>query len=175
MSHRSIRSRLAMTSLAVALLATAPASAMPADPQGTAAKDPRQQDMYGSTVQAPKGNESRNVQDARGEAAAASSAQTPKEKAARTVQDARGEAAAGGGTGSAAPKSKPVLQGPPTWPMYPTPLPRPAQQQPIVVDDSDDIGLDLPVALLILAGTLAVGGGIAVAATKGRTRTRVAH
>jgi hypothetical protein len=176
MTHRSILSRLAITSLAVALLATAPASAMPTDPQGTAAKDPRQQDMHASTVQTPKENAGRTVQDARGEAAAGSSAQTPKEKAGRTVQDARGEAAAGGGTGSTGPVSKPALQGPPTWPAYPTPLPlpRPAPQ-PIATDGGDDIGLDLPVALLILAGTLAVGGGMAFAATKGRTRTRVAH
>jgi hypothetical protein len=172
MTHRNIRSRLAISSLAVALLATAPASAMPTDPHGTAAKDPRQRDMHASTVQTPKENAGRTVQDARGEAAAGSSMQTPKENAGRTVQDARGEAAAGGGTGSTGPASKPALQGPPTWPIHPTPLPRPAQQ-PIVTDGGDDIGVDLPVALLILAGTLAVGGGLAVAATRGRTR--VAH
>jgi hypothetical protein len=167
MTHRNILSRLAITSLAAALLATAPASAMPIGPQGTAATDKRQLDMHASTVHAPD--------DARGEAAAGSSVQTPKEKAGRTVDDARGEAAAGGGTGSTGPASKPALQGPPTWPMYPTPLPQPAQPQPIATDGGDDIGLDLPVALLILGGTLAVGGGMAVAATKVRTRTRVAH
>jgi hypothetical protein len=176
MTHRNTLSRLALTSLTVALLASAPASAMPTDPGGTAAKDPRQQDMYGSTVQSPSEKADRTVQDARGEAAAGSSGQTPKEKASRTVQDARGEAAAGGGTGSTGPVSKPALQGPPTWPMYPTPLPLPQPApQPVLTDGGDDIGLDLPVALLILAGTLAVGGGMAVVATKGRTRTRVAH
>ncbi len=176
MTHRNTLSRLALTSLTVALLATAPASAMPADPGGTGATYPRQQDMYGSTVQAPKETADRSVQDARGEAAAGSSAQTPKEKASRTVQDARGEAAAGGGTGSTGPVSKPALQGPPTWPMHPTPLPLPQPApQPVATDGGDDIGLDLPVALLILAGTLAIGGGMAVVATKGRTRTRVAH
>src|SRR4051812_48352691 len=62
MTHRSILSRLAITSLAVALLATAPASAMPIDPAGTAAKDPQQQDMHASTVHAPKAGSA--VQDA---------------------------------------------------------------------------------------------------------------
>ena len=35
--------------------------------------------------------------------------------------------------------------------------------------------MDLPVALLILTATLAAGGGIAVAASKGRASTRMAH
>jgi hypothetical protein len=151
MTHRSILSRLAVTSLAVALLATAPASAMPTDPQGFGASDAAQQDMHASTVQ------------------------PPKEKADSTVQDAQGEAAAsGGGTGSTAPAAEPTFPGPPTWPINPTPLPRPTQS-PAVTNGGDDIGLDLPVALLILAGTLALGGGMAVAASKVRANTRVAH
>lgn len=176
MTHRNTLSRLALTSLTVALLASAPASAMPTDPAGTAASEQRQQDMYGSTVQSPSERADRTVQDARGEAAAGSSGQTAKEQASRTVQDARGEAAAGGGTGSTGSVSKPALQGPPTWPMYPTPLPLPQPApQPVATDGGDDIGLDLPVALLVLAGALGVGGGMAVVATKGRARTRVAH
>ena len=147
MSHRSILSRLAITSLAAALLATAPATAMPTDPPGTGASDAAQLDMHASTVQPPD--------------------------KAQTL-DLRGEAAAGGGTGSAGPAHEAPLPGPPTWPANPTPLPRPVQQ-PIATDSGDDIGLDLPVALLILAGTLAVGGGMAVGATKVRARTRVAH
>jgi hypothetical protein len=147
MSHRNILSRLAITSLAAALLATAPASAMPTDPQGFGASDAAQRDMHASTVQ-------------------------PADKA--QTLDLRGEAAAGGGTGSTPPVAKGPFPGPPTWPAYPTPLPRPAQQ-PIATDGGDDIGLDLPVALLILAGTLAVGGGMAVGATQVRARTRVAH
>ena len=59
--------------------------------------------------------------------------------------------------------------------MHPTPLPPPVQQTPFVVESDDDIGLDLPVALLILAGTLALGGGMAVAALKARGRIRTAH
>ena len=148
MTHRSILSRLAITSLAVALLATAPASAMQSEPAGTSANDPRQLDMHASTVQ-------------------------PADEAPSV--DLRGEAAAGGGgTGSTGPAAKPSLPGPPTWPINPTPLPRPTQQ-PVATDGGDDIGVDLPVALLILAGTLAVGGGTAVALMKGRAPTRVAH
>jgi hypothetical protein len=146
MSHRNTLSRLAGVSLVAALFAASPASAMPTDPAGTGAKDPRQRDMHASTVQKPG------------------------------IADARGEAAAGGGTGGATggPVREPRVQGPPTWPMYPTPLPRP-EQQPIVVDSGDDIGLDLPVALVILAGALALGSGTAVAAMKVHGRTRVAH
>ena len=150
MSHRSILSKLAITSLAAALLATAPATAMVTEPPGTGASDAAQKDMHASTVQ------------------------PPKDQATGSVEDARGEAAAGGGTGSAGPVQEPPLLGPPTWPAHPTPLPRPVQQ-PIATDSGDDIGLDLPVALLILAGSLAVGGGVAVAALKVRDRTHVAH
>jgi hypothetical protein len=148
MTHRSILSRLAITSLAVALLATAPASAMPTGPHGTSTTDPRQQDMHASTVQ-PAG-------------------EVPS-------VDMRGEAAAGGGgTGSTGPAAQPSLPGPPTWPTNPTPLPRPTQQ-PVATDGGNDIDVDLPVALLILTGTLAVGGGAAFAVIKGRTPTGVAH
>jgi hypothetical protein len=149
MSHRSNLSRLAITSLAAALLATAPATAMQTDPPGTGASDAAQQDMHASTVQAPD--------------------------KAQTL-DLRGEAAAGGGTGSTGSATEPPLLGPPTWPANPTPLPLPRHvQQPVATDSGDDIGLDLPVALLILAGALGVGGGMAIAGTKVRARTRVAH
>ena len=151
MSHRRMLSRLAGLSLAAALVAASPASAMPAEPAGTGAK--AQQDMHASTVQ--------KQDDTQGSG----------------ITDARGEAAAGGGTAGASggPLREPRLQGPPTWPMHPTPLPPPVQQTPFVVESDDDIGLDLPVALLILAGTLALGGGMAVAALKARGRIRTAH
>jgi hypothetical protein len=153
--HRNILSRLAIASLAAALLAAAPASAMPTDPQGAAVQK-RQQDMHASTVH--------------------------KAKETTAPVGPQGEAAAsGGGTSggtSAGPSPKPRLQGPPTWPAYPTPLPRPAEQpvqQPVATDGGDDIGVDLPVALLIIAGTLALGGGMAVAAMKVRDHARTAH
>jgi hypothetical protein len=149
MSHRSTLSRLAIASLAAAALMTAPATAMPTDSQGsTTAQDPRQQDMHASTVQ-------------------------PADKAA-ALNDVRGEAAAGGGTGGGE-TGGPFVQGPPTWPAHPTPLPR-STQQPVVVDGDDGgIDVEVPVALLILAGTLALGGGMAAIAMKGRSGTHVAH
>lgn len=154
--HRRILSRLAIASLAAALLAAAPASAMPIGPQGAAVQQKQQQDVHASTVD--------------------------KAKDTTAPVAPQGEAAAsGGGTSggsSAGPVAKPRLQGPPTWPAYPTPLPRPAQQpvqQPVASDGGDDIGVDVPLALLIIAGTLALGGGMAVAAMKVRDHTRTAH
>ena len=125
---------------------------MPADPAGTEAKDPRQQDMHASTVHKQDDTQTSATADARGEAAAG-----------------------GGGTGATGgPVREPRLQGPPTWPMHPTPLPRPAPQT-VVVDGGDDVVLDLPVALLILMGSLALGGGMAAVALTARGRTRAAH
>jgi hypothetical protein len=174
MSHRSTLIRLAIASVATALVVAAPAAAMPIDPQGTALKDARQKDMHASTVQAPDGAAKTAVKDARGEASAAAGGTTTE----NAVKDARGEAAAGGGTGggkAGGPVREPGFQGPPTWPMYPTPLPKPAQQPVVATDGGDDIGIDVPVALLILAGALALGGGMAVAGMKARAHTRPAH
>jgi len=153
-THRRILRRLALASLAALCIGAPVASASPADPvgTGTTTQDPRQQDMHASTVQKP-------------------------DKVV-VVRDARGESAAGGGTtgGTAGgPVREPRVQGPPTWPENPTSLPQP-EQQPVATGDGDDIGIDLPVALLILAGTLALGGGLAVAGMKARAHTtRAAH
>ena len=150
-THRRILHRLALASLAALCIGAPVASAAPIDPPGTGAtttQDPRQQDMHASTVQKP------------GKVV--------------VVRDARGESAAGGGT-TGGTATKAPLPGPPTWPENPTPLPQP-EQQPVATGDSDDIGIDLPVALLILAGTLALGGGLAVAGMKARAHTtRTAH
>ena len=149
-THRRILHRLALASLAALCIGAPVASAGPIDPvgTGTTTQDPRQQDMHASTVQKPD--------------------------EVVVVRDARGESAAGGGTtGGTATKAR--VPGPPTWPVNPTPLPQP-EQQPVATGGSDDIGIDLPVALLILAGTLALGGGLAVAAMKARAHTtRTAH
>ena len=84
--------------------------------------------------------------------------------------DARGESAAGGG-----PTSRPLnhgpFPGPPTWPEDPAPLP--PRTAPVRAGDGADGGVDLPVVLLSIAGTLAIGGGMAVAAS--RVGTRTAH
>jgi hypothetical protein len=62
--------------------------------------------------------------------------------------------------------------GPPVWPTNPHPI---ASARAPVADSVDGGagGVDLPVALLAIAGTLALGGGLTVAALK--HRTRVAH
>ena len=156
MSNFRMLSRLVFVALVAVLVAAPVSSAMPAGPHGNDAA----------------------TFDARGEAAASGggtgAAAATALPAYPTPMDARGEAAAsGGGTGSTGPAAKPSFPSSPTWPTNPTPLPRPTQQ-PVATDGGDEIGVDLPVALLILAGTLAVGGA-AVALVKGRAPTRVAH
>jgi hypothetical protein len=169
-THRRILHRLALASLAALCIGAPVASAGPIDPVGTGTtttQDPRQQDMHASTVQ--KSDAVGVVRDARGESAAGGGT-TDK---VVVVRDARGESAVGGGTtgGTAGgPVREPRVQGPPTWPENPTSLPQP-EQQPVASGDGDDIGIDLPVALLILAGTLALGGGLAVAGMKARAHT----
>jgi hypothetical protein len=90
----------------------------------------------------------------------------------QTTPDARGESAAGGGPAAGGPIRQPRVQAAPTWPTHPTPLPRLAQP-PLAADGGDDV--DLPVVLLVIAGTLALGGGLAVATSKVRAHTREAH
>jgi hypothetical protein len=70
---------------------------------------------------------------------------------------------------SRAPESR--LPGPPTWPAYPRALTPP--QAATVTDDGDGGGIEAPVVALIIAATLALGGGLTVAVL--RHRTRIAH
>lgn len=165
MSPSKTLPRLALATLAAACIAVPTASAQPIDPVGTAAQSPQQQDMHASTVHKP--DSTTGTQDARGESAAGRSV------TAVSVQDARGESASGGGT-AGGPAREPQLQGPPTWPVNPQPLPAPTQA-PAATGGGDDIDVDLPVALLILAGTLALGGGMTAAAMKVRSNTHTAH
>jgi len=60
----------------------------------------------------------------------------------------------------------------PTWPAYPQPL-VPRLPQPVAADGNGD-GIDWPIAALILAGALALGG-VAVAGQRLRAQTRPAH
>jgi hypothetical protein len=101
------------------------------------------------------------IEDARGEAVKPQT-RTP------VNQEMRTEAAK---DPSRAPAVKP-LPGPPTWPSHPRALTPP---QATVTDDGDGGGIDLPVALIGIAGIVALGGGLTVAALRARTRTRVAH
>jgi hypothetical protein len=68
-----------------------------------------------------------------------------------------------------APAVEPV-PGPPTWPVNPEPIAPPAAP---VADDGDGGGIEAPVLALIIAGGLALAGGLAAAAL--RHRTPVAH
>jgi hypothetical protein len=71
---------------------------------------------------------------------------------------------------SRAPVTK-QLPGPPTWPAYPRALTPP--QQATVTDDGDGGGIEAPIVALIIASTLALGGGLTVAGL--RHRARIAH
>jgi hypothetical protein len=94
---------------------------------------------------------------------------TTTQSAVAADQELRTEAAK---DQSRAPAPK-QLPGPPTWPMHPRAL-TPPQQAP-VADDGDGGGVEAPVVALIIAGTLALGGGLTAAAARHRTRTNVAH
>ena len=142
-------SRLAVASLAAVSFAS-PAAAQPI------------MDMHASTVQKPKPAKV----DLRGEAAAGAAIVAGKSGR----EDLRGEAAA-------APKQSPLtrtpLPGPPTWPAYPTPLPKP--ETPVVADTGDDGGIEVPEAILAIVGTLALGAGMAVVVLRHRPRTGTAQ
>lgn len=146
MSHRNTLSRLAVASLAAASFA-APAAAQPMD-------------MHASTVHKPKPAKV----DLRGEAAAGAAVVAAKPRA----QDLRGEAAA---APAISPETRSPLPGPPTWPAYPTALPKP--EAPVVVD-ADDGGIEVPEAILAIVGTLALGAGMAVVVLRHRPRTNTA-
>ena len=144
-------SRLLIASLAAAAVAAPAAVAKPIDPA--------QLDMHASTVTKPVSAQ----QDLRTEAAA---------KPASAQQDLRSEAAA---DQSRAPVRDGRFPGPPVFPSYPRAIAVAIPDAPAAeaVDGGGDGGVDLPVALLAIAGTLALGGGLTVAAL--RHRTRVAH
>jgi hypothetical protein len=137
-------SRLLIVSLAAAAIAAPAATAQPLEPMG------------------PLQDEATVLQDARGEAVK-SQTRTP---AGPVSQDMRTEAAK---DPSRAPETK-ALPGPPTWPMHPRALTPP---QATVTDDGDGGGVDAPLVALIIAGALALGGGMAVVSL--RHRTGVAH
>jgi hypothetical protein len=95
---------------------------------------------------------------------------TGRQSAPIQRMDLRGEATTDTSRTPAPPRQ---LPGPPTWPMHPKPI-TPAQA-PVAegADDGDGGGVDAPIVAAIIAGTLALGGGLTVAGL--RHRTRVAH
>lgn len=117
---------------------------------------------------APVQREAANL-DLRTEASALPAYPSPITKSAQT--DLRTENAVDPSR-KPAPSFPRAMPGPPTWPTHPKPI-VPASQ-PVAADDGDG-GIDLPVALIGIAGILALGGGLTVMALRTRTRTRVAH
>ena len=85
-------------------------------------------------------------------------------KPANVQQDLRSEAA----KDPSRPAESPT--GLPTWPVDPQPLTPPAAPQP-ASGDGGGVDVDWPVAVLAMAGTLLLGGGMGVAAT----RRRIGH
>jgi hypothetical protein len=164
-------SRLLIASLSAAALAAPAAVAQP--------MDAAHMDMHASTVTKPASAQ----QDLRSEAAANPSRPAGKDlRSEATADPSRAPSNPGNSSypGSfpappilpAHPSLAPANPGPPVWPMHPQPI---ASAPAPVADsvDGGDGGVDLPVALLAIAGTLALGGGLTVAAL--RHRTRVAH
>jgi hypothetical protein len=164
-------SRLLIASLSAAALAAPAAVAQP--------MDAAHRDMHASTVTKPASAQ----QDLRSEAAADPSRPAGKDLRSEAAADpSRAPSNPGNSSypGSfpgppilpAHPSLAPANPGPPVWPMHPQPIPSAPAQVADSVDGGDG-GVDLPVALLAIAGTLALGGGLTVAAL--RHRTRVAH
>jgi hypothetical protein len=165
-------SRLLIASLSAAAIAAPAAVAQPADPA--------QLDMHASTVTKPASAQ----QDLRSEAAADPSRPAGKDLRSEAAADpSRAPSNPGNSSYPGSFPAPPILPapgshvpaknpGPPVWPTNPQPI---ASAPAPVADsvDGGDGGVDLPVALLAIAGTLALGGGLTVAALK--HRTRVAH
>ena len=143
-------SRLLIATLAGAALAAPAAMAQPTEPVDTA-KQP-----------------ATKTADLRGEAAVPGNLNLPRPPAwpesGAIKKDLRSEAAADPSRGPALPRDIP---GPPTWPMHPKPI---VDVQAPVADDGDGGGIEAPIVALIIAGTLALGGGLTAAALRHRTR-----
>ena len=148
MPHGNTLSRLLIASLAAVAIMAPAAGAQPTDPVVTTQPQ----------TDAPAGQEHR-TENARDQAKAVSPS---------TTQELRGENAKDPSR-APAPDAKP-LPGPPTWPLHPRVLTPP---QATVADGGDGGGIEAPVLALLIAGTLALGGGL-MAVTL-RHRTRVAH
>jgi hypothetical protein len=165
-------SRLLIASLSAAAIAAPAAVAQPTDPA--------QQDMHASTVTKPASAQ----QDLRSEAAADPSRPAGKDLRSEAAADpSRAPSNPGNSSYPGSFPAPPILPapgshvpaknpGPPVWPTNPQPI---ASAPAPVADsvDGDGGGVDLPVALLAIAGTLALGGGLTMVAL--RHRTRVAH
>lgn len=137
-------SRLLIATLTAAAVAAPAAVAMPTDPTGPS--DAAQMSAEPSVAQ-----------DLRGEATVETT------RGPNSGQDLRTEITKD--------PTRAPLPGPPTWPENPQVIAPP--QEPVPADDGDGGGIEAPLMALIIAGVLALGGGLTVATL--RHRTRVAH
>jgi hypothetical protein len=158
MTDRRNMSRLAIASLLAAAVCAPTAAAMPIDNSGSTT------DMHASTVQKPASAS----QDLRSEAAVpgARAPVSPAEGTKVAKADLRSENPT---DPTRAPKPS---AGVPTWPTSPKPI-APVSAEP-VAGDGDGGGLEWPVAVLALAGALALGGAVGIAGHRLRAQTRPA-
>ena len=161
MPHRKNMSRLAVASLIAAAVSAPAAMANPAV------------DTTASPVQKPTpGNQHVGSQGAMAQSI------VPQTKTPVHV-DLRSEGAMeiyGGPHPSdraRAPQPTALRPGAPTWPEHPRVLVPPAQT--VATDGGDGIDVEWPVAVLALAGTLLLGGGVGVAGYRLRAQPRPAH
>lgn len=152
MSHRRNIARLAVASLLAVAISAPAAIAKPAlDTTGS----PSQGSTAGAQDKRSEGAKDRSI--------------VPQTKA--TVNgDRRSEAAK---DQTRAPQPEAPFPGQPTWPAYPRALAPPAQ--PVATGDGGDVDVEWPVAVLALAGTMLLGGGLAVAGYRLRAQARPAH
>lgn len=98
--------------------------------------------------------------------AAPGASAAPFESQGTVTQDARGEAAAD-------PLDLPAFPAPPARPFRPEPVSLPVAPAP--ADAGGGGVVDVPVLLLVVAGALALGGGLAVVALKAPAGPRSSH
>ena len=155
--------RLAIAALLAAGVAATPAMAQPSQEGMYTSKayapSSAAMDMHASTVHKPAAAN----QDLRTEGSIAPSRAAHHAMTA----DLRGEFAA-----DPAPAPEPPV-GMPTWPVDPQPI-APAAPQPVATD-GDGGGIEWPIALIALAGAMAIGGAVGIAGRRFRAQTRPAH
>jgi len=161
MPHRKNMSRLAVASLIAAAVSAPAAMANPAI------------DTTASPVQKPTpGN-----QHVGSEGATAQSIVPQTKQPANVDLGSEGAMEIYGGPHPSdrarAPQPTALRPGAPTWPEHPRVLVPPAQT--IATDGGDGIDVEWPVAVLALAGTLLLGGGVGVAGYRLRAQPRPAH
>jgi hypothetical protein len=150
MPHGNTLSRMLIAGIAAAIIAAPTAMAQPINPVTIAQPEPE------ASI-----NQEQRTEHAKQQADAVS----PSPKTA----DLRSEAAKDPSRAPAPPRP---LPGPPTWPMHPRVLTPPTTTA--VADDGDGGGVEAPIVALIIAGALALAGGLTVAMHRQR-RTHVAH